>query len=162
MDFMSRLLSGLFLFTALLLTLASFSAEWLFEFCAITDQHGNHVSLSDLQRKGDRMTRDVQISLDRLGSKETAVGALIRGEMSLLEAAALFRSLYEDPKAWHHPLLPRPSREDGESWCRVVIEWTESKLRDEQSASQASAVRQRLEAELQSELASHGTVKLPE
>ena len=104
----------------------------------------------------------MQTSIERLGSKETAIGALIRGEMTLLEAAALFRSLYEDPKAWHHPQLSRPSHEDGESWCRIVIEWTESKLRDEQSASQADAVRRRLEAELQHELASHGTVKLPE
>ncbi|SRR5579883_451434 len=162
MDFMSRMLSGLFLFTALLLTLASFSVEWLFENCAITDQHGNRVSVFDLQHKGDQITREVQTSLERLHSKETVVGALIRGEKTLLEAAAVFRSLYDDPKSWHYPLLSRPSREDGESWCRVVIEWTESKLHDEQSSSRADAVRQRLEAELQRELASQGTVKLPD
>jgi hypothetical protein len=162
MDFMSRMLSGLFIFAALLLTLASLSAEWLFEVCLLTDQHGNRVSVFDLQRKGDQITREVQTSIERLDVKDKAVGALIRGKMTLLEAAALFRSLYEDPKSWHDLRCPRPRREDGENWCRVVIEWTASKLHDEQPSSQTDAVRQRLEAELQRELASHGTVKLPD
>ena len=162
MDFMSRMLSGLVVFAVLLLTLASLSAEWLFEFCIITDQQGSRVSVSDLQRKGDRIMRDVQTSLDRLHSKDAVADVLIRGDTTLFEAAAFFRSLHEDAMSWHNPLLQRPRRDDGESWCRIVIAWTESKLRDEKSASQADVVRQRLEAELQRELATHGAVKLPE
>jgi hypothetical protein len=162
MCFLNRLLSNLVVFTALLLTLGSLSAEWLFEQFTITDQHGNQVSLFDLQRKGDRITRQVQTTMEHLHSKEMAAEALFRGEMTLLDAAVLFRSIYEAPKSWWHPQCSRPKHEDGEGWCRLVIEWVETKIRDERSSSQADALRQRLEAELQQQLADHGTVKLPD
>jgi len=161
-DLVSRLLSSLVVFTALLLTVSSLSAEWLFEQCTITDQSGNRVTLLDLERKGEQITRDVQTSIEHLQAKEMAADALFRGEITLLDAAVLFRSLYEDPKSWHFPQRSRPGRDDGEGWCRVAIEWTETRIRDEQSSRQADALRQRLEAELQQHLAYYGTVKLPE
>jgi hypothetical protein len=154
--------SGLVVFAALFLTLTSLSAEWLIELCIVTDQQGNQVSLFDLELKGEQMTREAQTSIEHLRSKNTAAEALSRGEMTLIDAAAFFRSQYEDPKSWHHPHRPRPRLEDGESWCRFVIHWTETKIRQEHSASRAAAVRQRLEAELQRQLAYHGTVKLPD
>jgi hypothetical protein len=162
MNYMSRILSGFFVMTSLLLSFASFSAEWLFERGPITDQFGNRVSLLDLQRRDEQISREIQLSIDQVKSKDTVAAALHRGEITLIDAAVMFRSLYEDPYAWHHPQRPRPARGDGAVWCREVIDWIDTKVRMEQSPSQAEAVRQRLEAELQRELAYHGLVKLPE
>jgi hypothetical protein len=162
MTLTNRLFSSLVVLTALSLTFFSLSAEWLFELYPITDQSGNRVTLFDLYRKGDQITREVQISIEHTHSKEMAADALFRRETTLLDAAVLFRSLYEDPKSWHDPQRSRPRRDDGEGWCRFVIEWTDMKIRDEQSPTQADALRQRLEAELQRHLACQGTVKLPE
>jgi hypothetical protein len=162
MNLINRSFSSLVVFTALLLTFCSLAVEWLFELYPTTDQNGNRVTLFDLHRKGDQITRDVQTSIEHVHSKEMAADALFRGEITLFDAAVLFRSLYEDPKSWYDPQRSRPRRDDGEGWCRLVIEWTETRIRDEQSPSQADALRQRLEAELQRQLACHGSVKLPE
>jgi hypothetical protein len=162
MNIFNRSLRSLVVITALLLTFSSLSAEWLFELYTTSDSSGNRVTLFELRRKGDQITRDVQTSIEHVHSKEMAADALFRGEITLFDAAVLFRSLYEDSKSWYDPQRSRPRRDDGEGWCRLVIEWTEMRIRDEQSPSQADALRQRLEVELQRQLACHGTVKLPE
>jgi hypothetical protein len=162
MNFMGRMLSAFFICLAMLFTLTSLSAEWLFELGTVTDQFGNRVSLLDLERKGEQIANETQTSLERVLSKERVAESLTTGELTLVEAAALFRSMYDDPKAWHHPQRRRPGREDGEAWCREVIEWTVTKVRIDQSPSQADAVRQRLEMELQEQQTYHGTVRLPD
>lgn len=162
MNFMSRMLSGFFVVTCLLLTFTSLSAEWLFELGPMTDRFGNRISLLELQRKDEQMSRELHMSIEHLRYKDTVAEALHRGKITLIDAAAMFRSLYEDPKAWHHPRRPRPGREDGEIWCREVIDWTETKVRLEQSPCHADALRRSLEAELQQQLTYHGTVKLPD
>lgn len=162
MNLMSRILGFLLPITALLLTFSSLFADRLLEQWTITDQFGNHVALIDLQRKGERMSRGCQTTLERARCKDIAAESLCQGEMTLVEAAAFFRFLYEDPQEWHHPHRPRPDHEDGATWCHQVIEWTVMKVSLEQSPSQADAVRQRLERELQEQLADCGSVALPD
>lgn len=157
MNPMSRLLRGLFVLFALLLTFASLCVDWLLEIGTVTDRYGNAVSLLESRRKGEQLTREAQAALERIRVKERIAEALLNDEMTLLEAAACFRSLHEDPRTWHHPFRPRPQRDDREGWCREVIAWIETKVRVEQSPSQADAVRQWLEAELQEQLGCYDT-----
>ncbi len=160
MDLMSRALSFFFVLTLVLLTCTSLSAEWLFELGTITDRFGNRVSLSDLERKDEQISRELRRTIEHLCAKDAIAEALYRGELSLIDAAVLFRSLHEDRRSWHDPQRPRPRLDDGAAWCREVIDWTAMKIDIEHSSCQADAVRQSLEAELQAHLADHGSVKL--
>jgi hypothetical protein len=162
MTVLSRLLSGFFLLAALLLTLASLSADWLFEACSPVDQFGRRISLFEAQRKSEELSDEVRSAEERMDAKETATEALLSGKMSLFEAASCFRSLHADPRSWHHPHSLRPLYDDGEAWCREAIDWAETKVRIEQSIGQAKALRKRLEAELREHREYHGTVILPE
>lgn len=161
MNVMSRLLSGLFVFAALLLTLTSLSVDWLIELYSPTDRFGNRISIIENQRKSEQLSHEIALSMQRIRAKENATRAVINGQTTLIEAASLFRSLHEDPRTWHDPLHPRPEFDDGESWCRHVILWVDTRLQREAPSSQGAAVRQRLKAELQKELQRHGRVTLP-
>lgn len=158
----SRLLSSLTVLIALLLTFASLPSESLLDLWYTTDQFGNRISLLEAQRRGEQLSREVQATVARLAIKDRIAEALRSDKMTLIEAAACFRSLYEDPKSWHHPHRPCPSHDDGESWCREVIEWVYRSVRIEQSPDRASTMRQRLEEELQEELEYNGVVTLPD
>ena len=162
MNVMSRLLSGFFVCSALLLTLTSLSVDWLIEVYAPIDQSGNYFSLFEAQRKSEQLTREIAISLERIRSKEKVVDALLNGEMTLFEAAASFRSLHQDARTWYDPRCAPPAFDDGESWCRQVINWAELQLRHGHSASLAIAERECLEAELQEEMDCDGKVSLPD
>ena len=162
MNSMSRLLSCFFVFTAVLLTFTSLSADWLMELYSPTDQFGNRFSFAEAQRKSEQLSRELAISIERIRTKESVVDALLNGEMTLLEAAAAFRSIHERPQSWHDPLCARPQRDDGESWCRQVIHWVEMRVSLGHSPSLATTERERLEAELQEQMDCDGKVRLPD
>lgn len=162
MNLMSRLFNGFVLFAALLLSTASLSADWLLDFFTPVDHFGNRLNLFELHRKGQQLTRELQTAWERVQTKSALAEQLQNGERSLFEAAAWFRLLHEDPRSWHDPRRPRPEYDEGERWCRVVIEYATDKVRFDQSDSRANALRQRLEAALQEQLDYHGEVKLPE
>ena len=162
MEFISRLLSGLFVLSALLLTLTSLSVDWVLELYAPMDQYGNRVSLLDLQRKTEQLSNEMAIAMDRIIRKEAVVHACMDGDMTLCEAAARFRTLHEDPRSWHHPSRPRPEFDDGESWCREVLKWAEIRVHFQRSDSQAHAVLERLETELEAQMECEGEVFLPD
>lgn len=162
MSLSSRLLSGLLGGTALLLTFASLSAEWMIEACMVTDSTGQRISLLEAHRKGQRLTREVQEALERGRTKDRIADMTVSGEMSLLEAAAWFRSLHQDPRSWNDFAHPRPGEHEGKAWCLAVIDYVEAKTRYEQSASQAEVVQQRLQAELQAQLDGRADVELPD
>jgi hypothetical protein len=162
MVLVSRLLSSLFVVIALLLTLASLPSEWLLDLCAPTDQFGNRISLIEAQRRGKQLSREVKAAIARLEIKDRITEALMGDKMTLIDAAVCFRSLYEDPKSWHHPYRPRPEPDDAESWCIEVMNWTEMRVRLTHSLDQAEALRQRLEAELQEQMDRYSIVTLPE
>ncbi len=130
------------------------------ELCAPIDPSGNQMSLLESQRKSERLTREVEDTAERIRMKETVVESLLTGDMTLLEAASWFRSLHHDARTWHHPQRPRPEHDDAEAWCREVIEWTDCKVRFEQSPSRAEAVCQRLENELRQQRQRSGGLRL--
>lgn len=151
--------SGLLLI-ALLLTYSSFVADKLFELCKAMDVFVDDVSLLDLRHKDEQMTQQSRIALERMRSKDRIAESLILGDLPLAEAAALFRSLYDDSKSWCHPDRPRPGHEDSATWCREVMDWTVNKVRIERSPSQADALQQRLEEEFQEQVTKCERVQL--
>ena len=162
MNLMSRVLSGFFVASALLLTIASLSAEWVFDACTITDSCGNRISLLDAHRQGERLTLELQATMERIAVKEQIAGMVAEDEMSLIEAAAWFRSLHEKHGSQVNVLCHKAGQSEGEGWCREVIAYAENKARYEKSPSRAEALRQRLEAELQELLDCRGGVVLPD
>lgn len=162
MNLMGRVLSGFFVASALLLTIASLSAEWVFDACTITDSCGNRISLLDAHRRGERLNCELQAIMERIGVKEKIVGMLAEDEMSLIEAAAWFRSLQENRGSQVNLLCHKPGQSEGEGWCREVISYAENKVLHEKSPDRANALRQRLEAELQELLDCRGGVVLPD
>jgi hypothetical protein len=162
MSLISRFLGAFLLTAAVLVTVASLSAEWIFEACMVTDSSGNRVSLFEAHRKGEQLTRQAQAALERMNKKEKIAEMVISGEMSLIEGAAWFRAFHREPHAWHVPTCPPPGPKEGEGWCRVVVDWIDTYVRFHQSPSQAEAIRDRLEAELQTHLDHNGVIELPE
>jgi hypothetical protein len=162
MNFISRMLRGFFVMTTLGLTCISLSANWLFERGALSDSFNACITLLEAQGRYEQLTRETQITTERVQIKGRIAEALKNGEMKLIDAAAYFCTLYEDPKTWHHPRRPRPDRQDIAGWCREVIEWTEKYTSPDSSPGQVEALHQRLEKELQEQLKGHGSVTLLE
>lgn len=158
MNLISRMLRCFLIFTALLLTGISLSANWLFERRSLADWFDDCAALLEAERKGMQLALESQETLNRVFVKTKIAEALRNGEMTLIDAAAIFRSLYEEPKAWHDPRKPRPAFNDKEGWCREVIHWTEHYSFPDNLTSQAQALHQRLEAELQKLMDGKGAV----
>jgi hypothetical protein len=162
MSFMNRMLRGIFVFTALFLTCISLTADWLLERGALSDSFDNCISLIEAQRKGEEFQRETQVTHKRLQVKSRIAEALTNGEMRLIDAAAFFRAQHEDPMSWHHPFRRRPDLEDGEGWCREVIEWTVRYASAQESPSKADELRHRLQKDLQKLVDRNGTLALPQ
>jgi hypothetical protein len=161
MNYMSRMLRGFFVMTTLGLTCISFSASWLFERGALSDSFDACIALLEAQIRNEQLVREVQISTARAQAKGKVAEALKNGEMKLIDAAAYFCMLHEDPKSWHDPRRPRPDPQDIAGWCSEVIEWTEKYTSFVLSPGQVEALHQRLEKDLQEQLEKHGSVQSP-
>lgn len=158
----SRMLGSICVLAALLLTSISLPADWLVKVGVRIGQFGDIQSLLDEQSKGQKLASEARFSYERVFAKGRIAEALLNREMSLIDAAACFRALHEDLRSWHHPLRARPEYQDGEAWCREVIEWSENYISNDLSTGQAEVLRRRLETELQAHLIRHGSVTLPE
>lgn len=161
MDFMRRTLNGLFVLTVLFSVAFSLSVDWLLEVSPL-DSSGNGLSFLESQRKSERLARELQDTTERTRVKESVTESVLADEMTLVEAASWFRSLYRDPCGWHNPNRPCPEYEDAEAWCREVMEWLESKVLHEHSPSQAEAMHQRWENELRKQRERSEGLQLPE
>lgn len=161
MDLISGALRGFVVFTALL-TCVSLSIDSLLKGGFLSDSLGDCITLLEAQSKSERITREAKTTNRRVQAKAKIAEALQNGDMRLIDAAAYFRSLHEDPKSWHHPRRPRPDPRDIVGWCREVIAWTVNYTSPDLSPDQTAALRQRLEAELQEQLERSGAVTLPE
>jgi hypothetical protein len=161
MDLISGALRGFIVFTVLL-TCISLSVDSLLEGGFLSDSFDDCISLLEAQSKGEQIIREAATTTRRLHAKAEIAEALQNGDMTLIDAAAYFRWLHEDPKTWHYPDRPRPEPQDTEGWCREVIEWTARYLSFGPPPNQTDGLRPRLEAELQTQLGGHGTVTLPE
>jgi|SRR5579884_801358 len=161
MNLIGQLLRSFIILTVLLLTLSSLSANWLFEQDSRTDWLNDCLIILEAQRKAEQELREREMALNRLCVKAKAAEALTKGEMKLIDAAAVFRYLHEDPKSWHARDRPLPGSQDAEAWCHEAMEWTERYMRLDRSPSASHAFRQRFEQELQEVRKRHIAVKLP-
>lgn len=162
MNVMGRALNGFFFLTALLLTFTSLPAEQLSELCALTEPKADRITLGEARRRAEYLTRVTQSLNEREGCKLKIAEALSNGHLPLVDAAACYRSLYEEPEMWRNPDHPCPQHDDGESWCREVIQWTERDALFEQLSDHSDDLHQRLEEELKEQLECNGAVVLPE
>jgi len=162
MNLISKMLRSFIILTALMLTLTGLSAKWLFERGSPTDCLNDFMFLLEAQRKADQLGREMEMSVNRLFVKAKVAEALAKGEMKLIEAAAVFRWLHDDPKSWHALNRPLPDSEDAEAWCHEAMEWTERYMRLDQSPSESHTFRQRYKPELQELRKRPNAVKLPE
>jgi hypothetical protein len=161
MNFISRMLRGFVVMTTLGLTCIGFSANWLFDGGVLSESFENCIKLLEAQSRNEQLARETQITIERVQNKGRIAEALKNGEMKLIDAAAYYIRLHEDPKSWRHPFHPRPDRQDIVGWCREVIEWTEKYTSSDSSPRKSEALRQRLETELQEQLERQSAVKLP-
>jgi hypothetical protein len=162
MNFFRREVCGLAVFVAVLVGFSALSRAWLKDSFPPTDPLDGAVAEPEEQPKSEQISSGVQVLMERGRVKDRVVGELLAGKITLLEAAAWFRSLYEEPGSWPNPRSPRPRRDEGERWCRLVIDWAVAKTAHDKSAREARAARQRLEDELQEHLHYQRTVVLPD
>ena len=99
--------------------------------------------------------------LRRVGAKEGLAGKVMDGQMTMLQAAALYRGLDEGPPTfpWEAFRHAYPATCDEESHCREVIAFVRAALavRGDQEGTLADC----LEAELQEHL-DRGDLRLPD
>lgn len=162
MNFMSRLLGGFVVLIALVLVVACCFRDKLIQLYVPTDQFGNRLSLFEIHLKGQLLSRETQLFKERFSAKDKIVAALIARKLTLREAAAQYRSLYEDSQSWNNPFRPQPDYNNGIAWCREVIVCTMTRLRPNQTPYQCELLQQRLEGELAEQLSNDGTVVLPD
>jgi hypothetical protein len=104
-----------------------------------------------------------RISLKRIHTKARVIELLVDGEMPLLEAAAWFRYVNDNPpdfpsefRSLHH------GQTDGEKACRQVIQWLQYYLPSRMPRSQATLIACQYQAELDRILdEKEGMVALP-
>jgi hypothetical protein len=159
----SRLLATLLLLIGGLAWLSHARPGWLPDWGpgwrAVTD--ARH-SLDAQAQRSDELAQRQDVTRRRIEAKQKVIRQLVEGRLALLEAAAWFRYLNENPSdcqdgyrtAW-------PGHSDEEKLCRQVIGWVEVEVRERSSLSQAEEMTRRLEAELDGHLARDGAVKLP-
>jgi hypothetical protein len=69
-----------------------------------------------------------RILLRRMDARLAIVERVLAGQMSLLQAAAQFRKLNNDPPEFPVYLHHHPGKSEGEKLCRQVIEWADNSL----------------------------------
>jgi hypothetical protein len=103
-----------------------------------------------------------EIFKQRARARSQVVKRLLQDDLTLLEAAAWFRFLGDNPPELPDDFRKRyPGDSDGEKACRKVICWAQALLRLPGANSQTADRLQRLEDELDSLCARTGTVELP-
>lgn len=162
MNVTGRALNGFFFLTALLLMFTNLPAEQLSELCALTDSKGDRITLREARRKADYLTRVTRAINERECCKLKIAEALSNGQLPLVDAAACYRSLYEESDSWSNLNRSCPQHDDGESWCREVIEWAERDALFDQLSDRSDDLCRRLKEELKEQLECNGAVVLPE
>lgn len=160
---MSRLIGGVTVLVALLLSFQYLPIELLDLVYPQSNRFGDRVSLADEARKTRRFDELSERVTERLALKEELAEQLFAGELTLFETAARFRALHEriGPLPEVRAFFGTASEEEG--WCRQVMIWMEAKSRCELSSEQARALVQRLEGELRDHMKTHDNrVILPE
>jgi hypothetical protein len=102
-----------------------------------------------------------QILMQRAAVKNRAVGSLLAGQLTLLQAAAQFRDVEQAlPITWAPPIEATGPAES-ERLCRCVMAWAHRRV-PKYPPAEAASVAARLEAELEQHRGADGTIRLPE
>jgi hypothetical protein len=125
--------------------------------CAESDVH-QHKTRTDQLARLDRQT---EVMTKRLKAKTEVTLQLLKGRLTLFEAAAWFRFFNENPPDCPAPLVNTPVESDNAKSCREVIRWVGAHLIEAGASYRDEQVRQ-LENLLEEQLARTGTVLLPE
>jgi hypothetical protein len=119
--------------------------------------------LEQIGPEEEELDRRLQVTVRRNMRKEEAIGELLAGRLTLVQAAARFRDADAAvPAEWRYvrpDTAPGPG--EGERRCREVIARVRLWLANNQPP-QAAEVTARLEAELQHLLDKDGVVRLPD
>jgi hypothetical protein len=113
------------------------------------------------EQRAEALRRLHDIARRRLAAKEQVIRRLLDGQLTLLEAAAWFGYVSDNPPDCPERCCVQRNDSRGEKLCRQVIGWAGTKARERMSWSEAAEIVRSLEAELNDHLARHGTVKLP-
>ena len=105
---------------------------------------------------------EIRIADDRVTRKTEVTNRLLAGELTLLEAAAWFRHLNDNPPDYPCDFrrLVRGASE-GEKACRQVLEWARSAAANRPASSVAAKILARLEREFEQRVASNEPIELP-
>jgi hypothetical protein len=102
-----------------------------------------------------------RIMQDRMAARTKVVERLLAQEINLVEAAAWFRELNDNPPHLRCDYRSQwPGDSDGEKLCRQVINWAEIHLHGLRTPSEAQEIVSRLRDELD-RLVCQGPVELP-
>jgi hypothetical protein len=102
-----------------------------------------------------------EVARRRIEEKHAVIGRLVAGQLSLVQAAALFRQLDATPEDCPGPDRSAWSgRSEEEKLCRQVIHWARNEARH--TSAEPDALVARLGAELAEALARDGSVHLPD
>jgi hypothetical protein len=105
---------------------------------------------------------ETKVILRRMREKTEVIEELLRGELTLLEAAAWFRFLNDNPPDCPCPFREQfPGRSDGEKACRSVLRWLTTTVCDRGEQKPSSEVLARLQTELDALLTERAAVDLP-
>lgn len=104
----------------------------------------------------------------RIDAKDRIAKQVIAGQLSLIQAAALFGALnrlspqsVEPPRSdLHASRLGFPAHTDDERLCQQVVLWVDAELAEATDVREATLLR--LKAEFQEELRKEGRVRLPD
>jgi hypothetical protein len=100
--------------------------------------------------------------LRRIAAKDQVTDRLLAGDLTLLQAAAWFRRLNDDPPHLPTDYSKLPGESEEEKVCRQVIAWAGHRLGLQGvAASEADGTVRRLEDELDGRLRRDGRVELP-
>jgi hypothetical protein len=112
--------------------------------------------------RGSPAPAQVKVAERRAREKRQVIRELLRGELTLLEAAAWFRYLSDNPSECPCPFREQfPGRSDGEKACRHVIQWVRATWDCQGNKSQDAAILARFQAELDALLAKSPAIELP-
>jgi hypothetical protein len=109
----------------------------------------------------EEMEHRRQILLQRCAVRDRAVQKLLAGRLTLLQAAAQFRDVEMALPVTSAPRIAATGPAEGERLCRSVIAMAKGWM-EEYVPAQAAAETARLEAELEQQRDTDGTVRLPD
>jgi hypothetical protein len=113
------------------------------------------------RRLADELKAKERVMTTRIAAKQRVITELLAERLTLIEAAARFRTLNEESDRPINVAELFPAQSEGESYCRQVLRWVRAAA-DESTADHGAVILSRLEVELKGFLVSHdGDVVLP-